>query len=357
MPPRTSRRAVLAGCAGIATSLAGCSLLGWKEPTVRWTYDTLGASFGSVAIADGTIYSSSTGQTCSAIDFASGEKVWEIDSLQSSVNGVAVSKGRIVGGDDKGYLYALGMDGTKQWQTALDGAIYCQKPLIVDDTVVINARNGTVYGVALSDGEIKWEQSVVESLPEEWRNITARPISADGLAIVGSYDDHVRAFDIADGTIQWDVTVNGNVGATVAHGEKYLVAVSWDGDVVGLDPSSGDIAWQRRLQPPPTFDPACADGRVYVPTKEKLFALQQTDGRTDWRQADGVWGDVTANAGIVVYAIENTLQALSTEGDPRWRFDGRNDQGIQVIGPPVVTENEVVATDTGGDLHTLERIE
>lgn len=347
-----SRRAVIAGCVGIGGSLAGCSVIQTNAPTVRWRYNALGA-IGSPAIGDGTVYTGSTHTSCYAISLESGEKEWEFESLNSGLNGVTVWQGLIIGGNDRGSVYAIGVDGRKRWQTTLEGAVQCQQPLVIGETVLINARNGTVYGIDLMDGSIKWETPVVESIRDGWGDISARPILADGLAVVASYDDRVRAIDPSDGQIRWDVTVNGDIGTTVAQGQK-LVAGSTHGEVVGIDPPSGEVLWRESLPSGVSADPACTDGQAYVPTEEDgLFALDVNDGSTVWKNETPVIGDVSANAGLVVFgtANERRLQALETDGSPRWQYSDSFRAGVS---PPLITEKEVIVAGFDGYLHVIE---
>lgn len=158
-----------------------------------------------------------------------------------------------------------------------------------------------------------WSVSVGQGDDRRFR-ITADPVAADGRIFTLDARATVAATS-AGGAPLWrrDLTpewagrgVAGGGGLVL--GEGRLFATSGYGQIVALDPASGETLWQKRFDAPVTAPPAVQGGRVYVVANNGgAYALDARDGKIVWQHlgpvsASGmVGGAAPAVAGQTVY--------------------------------------------------------
>lgn len=116
------------------------------------------------------------------------------------------------------------------------------------------------------------------------------PVAADGRIYVRDGASGVRAFDAATGRQVWsaDLVLEGEDGAVgygggLALDGGMLFATTGFGEVVALDPATGDIRWRARGDAPYRSAPVATQGQV--------VAVSGINGVTGFNAADGavVW--------------------------------------------------------------------
>lgn len=127
--------------------------------------------------------------------------------------------------------------------------------------------------------------------------LAAAPVVQGGTMYVVDVNARVHAFDAATGAARWTTQISDGVsdgrrarfGGGVSADETGVYAVSGLGDVVALDPATGTVRWTKRPGGPLRGAPALAFGNLYVMAQDnQLYALQQSDGTTQWQGAGSV---------------------------------------------------------------------
>jgi outer membrane protein assembly factor BamB len=178
------------------------------------------------------------------------------------------------------------------WATSL-GSPVPNAPTLADDTLYAGTEGGTVAAIALADGSEQWTFEAEQPIRE-------RPAVSDDLVLavgggpqLGS-DQTVFAIDRASGTERWS-----------------FAPQEWWLDVLGAD---GDTAFVAT-----TDDAISASGQT-------LYGLSLADGREQWSVEVGDnSGGLVTDATVFVPSVD-TLRAVSTDGDVRWTYEGREYQ-------------------------------
>jgi outer membrane protein assembly factor BamB len=293
-----------------------------------------------------------TGTSSNASFAGTGVPYWRLRRVRS---------GHPVVADGRLYHFALlGQDESGR-QTATPTPVGTEQPL--DGVPALVCRNA-------NDGRIEWTFEF-----EQRRTGWAAVASGPGLVVAG-FHDGVRAFDPANGQVQWHAEMDGAGSPTVA-GQRVVVPVSGvvysSGSyrrkpaVTTLDLTTGEVQWSK--QPPSraigvaaredavavvswdweetgslavrslddgserwrtSFDgrsfetPTVADGVVYVNNSDGwLGTFAVADGTAGWTRSFERWSAGVAVAGDAVYAGEREqFYALNAaDGSDRWAVD------------------------------------
>jgi outer membrane protein assembly factor BamB len=119
------------------------------------------------------------------------------------------------------------------------------------------------------------------------------PVFAGGLMLVET-KDHLRAYDLRDGSQRWAYEHPGSyISPTVAGDKVYIRVESGNqGQLVALDLASGALAWHfvpRRLSSSASgyfgghlSAPVVVDGTLYVGAGKEVYALDAATGEQRW---------------------------------------------------------------------------
>jgi len=272
-------------------------------------------TFGSVTVADGTVYAAGT--DLQALDPATGSQEW-----QFGIDGGVVGAPRVV--DGVAYVstgtplewavYAVDADdGTEQWHVDISGGII-RHSAVVDGAVYVSGDG--VRALDASDGAELWHREG-EALP-------AAPAVADGTVYVGEAsqnreDGFLTALDRNDGATQWRRELPGAVRSSVAVTPEAVYAAGEaeaGGFVVALDPADGSPLWGRQDLGAAVDDAlVVANGSVYlVDRNSRIRALSTANGRERWTYDadDELQGPpIVADGSLYVVGDEYSLHALT----------------------------------------------
>ena len=125
--------------------------------------------------------------------------------------------------------------------------------------------------------------------------ITGAPVVVDGRVFVLDAEAGVGAFDAVTGSSIWRTSLvpegdrgEDGFGGGLAYSGGTLVVTTGFGEVVGLNPTTGERIWTHSARAPFRAPPAASSGLVVAVTREnRAFGLSIATGDVAW-QLDGV---------------------------------------------------------------------
>lgn len=185
-------------------------------------------------------------------------------------------------------------------------------------------------------------------------DITAAPLPAGELLIVGSASGGLTAVDRGTHQRRWHFQAGGAiVGAPVAAGGVLYFGAN-DRRAYALDLATGAFRWAFATRDAISASPAVGDELVYVASEDRaLYALDASSGAERWRFTAGdaiVSTPQLADGALFVGADDGVLYALdAASGDPRWAFT----TGGALTSSPVARDGVVFVGSHDGALYAL----
>ncbi len=204
----------------------------------------------SPAIENKLVYWGSGDGHLYAVDATSGDLKWKYDTGDIVHASPVIYKDKVFIGGFDGYMYALNKeDGSLIWKFKTVGANYFPKgeiqraALIDDDVVYFGSRDYNIYALDANSGRGKWNMRQ----PRGW--ITATPVEYEGNIYFGTSDAHIfYSMNKQSGDVNWTIPVNMRVyGSAIIH-NNLLYFGTFDGKVLGVDPSTGETRWRFQTQ-------------------------------------------------------------------------------------------------------------
>ena len=220
---------------------------------------------------------------------------------------------------------------------------------------------------------VKWSYTATEDV--------YAPIVVDGRVFFTAEDKHLYALDAATGRELWRTSFEAGLGGTPAYSNDALLVCDNTDTVYRMQPGTGATVWKFALRSPSTVygagysppSPIIANGRVYIPTKSELYALDIETGDPRWIRRPGPTGGsllthpaVSAGRAVVgewtsgpsasdaenlgLYAYDAETGKLLWENSPRTA-----DESIDRIqDPPTLTPEAVYVTSEGNEVHRVD---
>lgn len=200
------------------------------------------------------------------------------------------------------------------------------KIIVADGEGLLQARN-------LKTGNLIWETQTNYSF-------SAGPSSGNDIAILGTSNAEIIAFDIKTGKELWITTVSSEVLASPVIKNNKVIVRTTDGKLIAINTKNGSQLWIFERNVPTlsirgTGTPIIvADNIIAGYADGKLLALRLSDGREIWETSIAIPSgrseverlvdldaDPVANAGAVFISSyqEGTVSVLEFDGEILWR--------------------------------------
>lgn len=253
--------------------------------------------------------------------------------------------------EDTGQLVGLGTDGVEQWSQSL--------PLSVLSTPTI--RNGRLFHAtpesvtarSMRDGSIEWSVELANS-------VFCSPLVVDDTIFLGTRTGTLQALSVDDGSDRWSTTLSGVVSATPAANDDFVVAGTDDGTVAGLEIENGDVGWRRNIGEPVRCPVTITENLALIATEAgRLRALDLESGQQQWStdsERPSAGSPVFVD-GICYWNRESRVSAINVaDGTEQWtvRTDGYT--ALNHVSPsPVATEKTLYVTTGQTTVYALDR--
>ncbi|QLG27229.1 PQQ-binding-like beta-propeller repeat protein [Halorarum halophilum] len=363
--PQLSRRALLAASSVGIAGTACCAEIAdrFREHPVTWQTDVADRYLCSpFAMVDGRLLAMGENHL-TALDPASGERLWRSRFYEHAADGPVVAEGVAVVGDERRAGY--GADGDELWSRETDH--HFSPHDVLADGAIVGSLTGdapTLLTIDPADGSRRWAYALPEPSPQ---GHVTDAVAVEAGVVATRFDGRLSAVD-ADGTDRWrasnDWDGHGPGRPTLAAGPGVVVAAN--AAVAGVDAATGERRW-RHVLPDYAAGVAIVDGVAHVAVGSDdmkvdswdapggVLAFDLADGTERWRtRLSGRAGPPTVDGDTVwVGTGDGRLVALDVDsGERRWR----RSVGERVETAPLVTGGRVfvgVGTPAAGDACTL----
>lgn len=366
----------------------GCDLFGEDEQVVEvlWTIPKQIKQSESIqpVIEDGTAYVAYDTRL-QAIDAASGRAQWTRE-VNLTRGGSRFTSRKLLHDSDRLFVNQAGVvmafakaDGRILWSITIPDFIPSglDKPAQDDDFLYIASRN-IVQQVRKADGSLGRRFGVGAFATEDAvEHIGDTAVTPDGILIIPTTwredtevvwaHGAVYGFDTATGeerwrfeTPPWEWTAPtgaalparvGATGAAASDGRAYVTTFS---QVLGVDPTTGEVLWEQRMHSEDTggfwVGPTAAHGGVFAGgIREYVHKLDGATGEVLWsRKTDGSMQPIITVRDGQVYFTNNGWGELwvldERTGEPVWHDQppGHEANDESYFSPPAVGENHMV---------------
>lgn len=236
-------------------------------------------------------------------------------------------------------------DGSQEWRCDLPnvGGGYSGCPPIVyrGSVYVGHVGESGIYAISARDGSPRWRYETGNSVNEAVIGFQNK--------IVASTGDELLAFD-ERGHDQWTYQTGDDrtgLSPPAVGGGYVLYTTVGLGSIVAIDPSKGSGISEWIYQADSNFGtPTVANGRVYVPSRNQVHAVDVTTGEGVWTTEVTTSSSVaTDNDRLFVTTATGDLVAYKTvDGTETWRTTLAAGDSVYLRTRPLVTEQSVIVT-------------
>jgi outer membrane protein assembly factor BamB len=335
------------------------------------------------AVQGSRVYAASVDGRVTALNSADGERIWTLDvseyynkkdfeapgwfadgnDQEIISGGVSVLGDLVVVATSVGEIVAINEeDGTLKWRVSI-GSEAVVPPQLNAELVVVQAIDGKVTALKREEGDKKW--TYANSVPSLTMRGTSTPILFENLAMTGYANGHIVVLTLTQGYPVIDlriaipegksdldriVDVDGKMALV---GDK-LYAVSYQGNLVGIDLPGQAVAWSHKASSVEGL--AAGFGQLYMVHEDgRISAHDMDDGAETW-VVDGLrYRGLNAPSTISSYLVMGDQDGwihLLAQSDGRFvgRKRLRRFFAKAIRSEIVVDADRVYVMDTGGRL-------
>ena len=315
------------------------------------------------ALAGERIYIAEPSGEVTALEAASGKKLWSVDLEVPISGGPGVKDGLLAVGTQEAELIVLDAeDGSERWRKRLSSEIL-SVPAIGRGRVVCRTIDGRVSAFAADSGESRWVYD--RTVPILTLRGDSSPVLHQAQVLVGFADGKLLALSLDSGAPNWEALITAPTGRTELERvvdidaelklvEGTVYAAAYHGDLAAVSEISGVVLWQRDIS---SHAGVNADWRqVYITDEaDHIWSLDAPNGATLWTQKVLHARRLTAPA-----MVDGLLVVGDYDGYVHWleQYDGKllaryrvGSDAIRAM--PLVQDGVVYVWDDGGTLTAL----
>jgi outer membrane protein assembly factor BamB len=291
-----------------ACGLTGCAWLGIggsdKKPvplaplttndaSVLWSASVAKAR-GSLfvpAVGDRIVYAAGRDGSIYALSEEGGRIVTKLDAKTAIAGGVGAGDDMVIVGGTKGDVIALDSAGRLLWKTSVAGDLLAA-PVIASGNVIVRTADGRLMALNRIDGKRKWVFQ--RSAPALTLRTNASVVVNRGVIYAGYPGGKVIAIELEAGKPIWEAAISLPRGSTELEriadvaglpvlDDTRICAAVYQGRTGCVETLNGNVLWSREVS---SADGVAIDAKyLYVADVEgNVFGLDKTSGTTVWKQ-------------------------------------------------------------------------
>jgi outer membrane protein assembly factor BamB len=322
-------------------------------------------------IAGGRVFAMDGGVQVTALDAASGNRIWQVDLKPEDARGNAFGGGPAFWNDRlyvaTGYAQVLALDpadGKVIWRQNVASPVHTP-PTVADGRVFAVTVENELNALAVADGKRLWSHN---GIPETAGLLGGASPAVAGEVVIAPYTSgELFALRVENGRVAWtdNLASARNVNAVsglanirgrpvIDHGRVF--AVSHSGRLASIDLRSGDRVWEQQIAS--SHSPWVAGDYVFVLANDnELVCLTHKEGKVRWVRPLQRFEDEKAKSDPILWAGPvlggNRLIALSSLGEAvsvspyTGEVIGNQSMSSSYLGPVIANNTLYLLTDSG----------
>lgn len=363
---------LLAGCSSKGKVREPAKLVSIEHPAVHpanaWTASAgngSGKYFTELApsLQVDAVYAADIKGRVYAYSISDGKRLWQAETKARIAGGPGVSGDLVLVGTLEGEVIALKRtDGSEAWRAPLSSEAL-STPTGDGNIVVARSVDGRVFGLSAGSGSRLW--TFDRTVPELVLRGMSRPLIVGPTVIVGMENGRLVSLNLADGQPRWEQAISVPSGRTVLDrlvdidgdmvlGDECLYVASFGGEVVCLDPASGQVGWRRGVK---SFNSLAAGAdKVFVSDESGvIWALDAKSGAAAWKQEGLLYRHTSPPVFFGGYVVVGDFDGYLHWIDPSdGKIVGRSRAGSSpIVAQPVASDELLYVMNSDGRLAAI----
>jgi outer membrane protein assembly factor BamB len=300
-------------------------------------------------VAAGRVFAMDGGVQLSALDPASGKRIWQVDLKPEDERGNAFGGGPCFWNKrlyvSTGYAEVLALDpndGKVIWRQNVGSPVHAA-PTVVDNRIFVVTVDNELISLAAADGHRQWSHN---GIPETTGLLGNASPAVEGEIVVVAYNSgELYALRVENGRAVWSENLASARSADAVsamadiHGRPVIdrgrvFAVSHSGRMMAIDVRTGGHVWEQDLAS--SHEPWCAGEFVFLLANDnELVCLTRNEGKVRWvaplpeyenmeKKKDPItWaGPVLGGNQLIVLSSSGVAMFISPQtGQTTWQTD------------------------------------
>ena len=284
-------------------------------------------------IAGGRVFAMDGGVQVSALDAASGKRIWRVDLKPGELRGNAFGGGPAFWKDRlyvaTGYAEVLALDpadGKVIWRKNVPAPVH-SPPTVADGRVFAVTVDNELNALSTEDGRRLWAHN---GIPETAGLLGGASPAVEGEVVIAPYSSgELFALRVENGRAVWSDSLAASRSANAVAGladirgrpvidRGKVFAVSHSGRMAAIDLRSGDRVWEQQIAS--SHSPWVVGDHVFVLANDsQLVCLTRDEGKVRWASQLRRYEDEKKKSDPIVWAGPvlggNRLIVLSSQGE------------------------------------------
>ncbi|MGN0929672.1 MAG: PQQ-binding-like beta-propeller repeat protein [Alphaproteobacteria bacterium] len=253
-----------------ATSLATGKTL-WSNP--RLTNNEY-LRYGALALDNDRLYAITNTSQLVAINPENGEIIYSKYFNTPLKSGLQICDDKLYFSNDAGEFFVINAKtGDKIFihktmeepNTFVKGST----PMCINNNLIVAFPNGEVHMLMRDDNTVIWLEALHKINTKSLNNmsdIVANPVTDGKIVIVKGYNDDMKAFNIENGTMMWELPIGGITTPTLSN--TFMFDINNDNILNAIDITNGKIIWSKKIDVKDkkaiAFDPLLVNNQVIL---------------------------------------------------------------------------------------------
>jgi outer membrane protein assembly factor BamB len=284
-------------------------------------------------VAQGRVFALDGGVQVSALDAASGSRIWQVDLRPEGMRGSAFGGGPSYWKDrlfvSTGYAQVVALDpadGKVIWRQNVAAPVH-SAPTVVDGRVFAVTVENELNALSAEDGHRLWTHS---GIPETAGLLGSASPAVEGEIVVAAYNSgELFALRVENGRAVWSDSlsatrsVNAVAGLADIRGRPVIdrgkvFAVSHSGRMAAIDLRTGERVWEQEIGS--SHSPWVVGDYLFLLANDNaLVCLTRNEGKVRWARQLLRYEDEKAKSDPILWAgpvlAGNRLIVLSSHGE------------------------------------------